>query len=357
MKYLSHFLILLSSISFLVIQCENEAEPTNEPGDPLLGIHPVSLQLTGSSMSDVITIYNRGGGQVQWNIASSPPWLTALPASGVVTADSARVFLTTEFEMLEYGEHDGIIKVQSNAGSADIAVTLHYSAPQLRIGTTILNLDRHYSFGDFIIENTGGGGLEWHITETPMWLDFEVLSDIVYGRAQAAVPFRVDFRKIEYGEYTDTVRVESNGGAADITTYLIYYREEEVYPGIGAANIELGNSYNRVKQILGNPDRNWYERPEKTVFIHFFIYEDLGLLFSVQNNSPVLYGTGPVGYIKVFAPYDGLTIEKRIGINSSLADVLAAYGTPTSIDGNLYNYDIGITFEIKDDLVTAMIIE
>lgn len=357
MKYLSHFIIMLSFIGLAVIQCENDAEPAPEPGDPLLGIHPTSLQLSGSSMLDVLTIYNRGGGKVKWSIVSLPSWLTALPASGVVTTDSSSVRLTTEYEMLEYGEHHGTIKVQSDAGSADIAVTLHYSAPQLRISTTILNLDRHYSFGEFIIENSGGGGLEWHITKMPIWLDFAVLSDIVYGRTQAAVPFRVDFRKIEYGEYEDTLRVESNGGAADMTTYLIYYREEEVYPGIGAANIELGNSYNRVKQILGNPARNWYERPEKTVFIHFFIYEDLGLLFSVQNNSPVLYGTGAVGYIKVFAPYDGLTIEKRIGISSSPADVLAAYGTPTLIEGNLYYYDIGITFEIENDLVTAMIIE
>jgi hypothetical protein len=243
---------------FTVIQCEKNTGPSNQ-ADPVLRAEPVSMQLTGSPMFDVITIYN-------------------------------------------------------------------------------------------------GGGVEWRITRSPTWLDFEVLSDIVYGRPQS-VPFRVDFREIEYSEYKDTVRVESNGGVENITTYLIYYREEEVYPGIGVANIQLGDAYNKVKKILGNPNRNWYERPAKTVFVHFFIYENIGLICSVQNDSPILYGSGAVGYIKVFAPYDGLTVEKKIGIGSSRADMLAAYGDPTSINGDLYFYDIGITFQVMDDVVAAMIIE
>lgn len=353
LKYIS-----LLFITFLIftITCENESEPSTQPGDPALAVSPASLQLTGSPMFDVITIYNQGGGVVSWNITASPLWLTVEPTSGTVTNDSVFVRLTTEFDALDYGDYQGNVTVQSNAGAADIVISLSYSPPELNLNTTLLNLDRHYSYGDLIIENVGGGGLEWKITDLPEWLEFDALSDIVYGRPQE-VPFRVNFADVAYGEYDDTVRIESNGGTAEILVYLTYFREEEVYPGVGAANIALGDAYNRVKKIWGNPDRNWYERPEKTVFIHYFIYNDLGLLFSVQNSSPVLYGTGPVGYIKLIPPYDGLTVEKRIGIGSTLAELLAAYGDPTSIDNKTYYYDIGIAFEIENDMVYAMIIE
>ncbi|MBN1466813.1 hypothetical protein JXA02_13750, partial [candidate division KSB1 bacterium] len=59
----------------------------------------------------------------------------------------------------------------------------------------------------------------------------------------------------------------------------------------------------------------------------------------------------------VFAPYDGLTVEKRIGIGSSRADMLSAYGDAQSVAGDMYFYDIGITFEVINDRVTGMIIE
>ncbi len=265
------------------------------------------------------------------------------------------VNLSTNFDALDYGDYSDVITITSNAGNADITVSLEYSAPALNVSTTVLNLDRHYSYGDLIIENVGGGGLAWEITRRPDWLDFEVLSDIVYRYPQA-VPFRVNIRNLDYGDYKDVIQIESNAGSETITTYMSYHREEEVFPGVGAANIELGYAYDRVRKVWGNPDKNWYVRPEKTVFFHYFIYVDLGLEFYVQNNSPVLYGNGPVGYIKVFAPYDGLTVEKQIGIGSSLAELQTAYGEPTSINGNFYNYDIGITFEVTDDQVSAMII-
>ncbi len=356
MKAFKVLVPLLCLAAFVFLQCENDAEPGEEPGDPSLGVSPTSLQLSGSPMFDVLMVYNNGYGEVQWSVSSAPTWLSVTPNSGKVTKDTLMLHLATDFDALEYGEYADVIKLSSNAGSAEITVNLTYTAPLLKVSTTILNLDRHYSYGDLIIENAGGGGLEWEITQKPVWLDFEILSDIVYGRPQA-VPFRVNLRSIEYGDYQDVVKLESTAGSETITTYLSYHREEEVFPGLGAANIELGYAYDRVKKILGNPDKNWYIRPSKTVFYHYFTYDDLGLEFYVQNNSPVLYGTGPVGYIKVFSPYDGLTVEKQIGIGSTRADLQAAYGAPTSIDGNLFYYDIGITFEVTDDLVSAMIIQ
>lgn len=356
MKATQFIFMLFVVLAFLFIQCENDAEPGSESSAPALGVSPTSLQLSGSPMHDVLMVFNTGDGDVQWSISAAPEWMTITPNSGTVSTDTMIVSLETDFDALEYGDYTDVVDITSNAGRAEITVALTYSEPVLKVGTTILNLDRHYSYGDLLIENDGGGRLEWEITQHPEWLEFEVLSDIVYGWPQA-VPFRVNLRNLDYGDYKELVKIESSAGSVDITTYMSYHREEEVYPGVGAANIELGYAYDRVRKILGNPDRNWYIRPEKAVFYHYFTYMDLGLEFFVQNDSPILFGSGQVGYIKVFAPYDGLTLEKQIGIGSTLAELQAAYGDPTSITDNQYYYDIGITFEMTDGLVSAMIIQ
>ena len=359
MKLLKRISILLMYfVIMLIASCDKKSvEPSIPAEDPILQVSATSMKLAGGPMFDVITIYGTGGGfNNQWRITSSPSWLSAQPMSGFFFTDSVQIRLTTIFDALEYGDYEDVIKVESTFGNAEIVVSLHYTPPQLELGTLVLNLDRHYSEGNFIIENSGGGGLEWVITESPNWLEFDSVIDTVYGPYQA-VPFRVKFETIGYGDYEADIKIESNGGNAQLKSYLSYFREEEVYPGVGAAAIELGYSYDRVKQIWGTPDRNWYERPEKTVFIHYFTYEKLGLLFSVQNSSLILYGSGAVGYIHLSAPYDGLTVEKRIGIGSSLADLLTAYGDPTTLADDLYYYDIGITFEVKSDAVAAMIIK
>ncbi len=50
MKASKLLVLLLFVFLFVFVQCENDAEPDSDPGDPSLGVDPASLELSGSPM-------------------------------------------------------------------------------------------------------------------------------------------------------------------------------------------------------------------------------------------------------------------------------------------------------------------
>lgn len=347
---------LIAGVAFLLGACGDDSSTGPEPlTDPVMAVNKVDMTLTGNPWWDNFMIINQGGGQLRWEIVEKPDWIDISDVVGRITDDTSRVNLTTRFDQLEYGEYNGSIKITSNGGELTLDVHLLYQAPELKVENSVINMDRHYRRSELLIMNQGGGELSWEITQAPDWLAFEFTEGKVYNRPEA-VPFSAQLRTLDYGEYECKVVIESNGGSYEINVFLIYEREVEVYPGVGAALIELGDTYTMVQNQWGKPDRNWYERPEKTLFIHHFEYFDIGLHMAVKTNSLILYGSGTVGFIELLPPYDGMTPE-LIGIGSSVDSLKAAYGEPTSVDQSYWYYDIGITFVIRSNKVDRMIIK
>ncbi len=350
--------IIILSVAVLILfaACSDDTSTGVDPvTDPIMAINKMDMSLTGNPWWDSFMIINQGGGQLQWEISQKPDWIDVSDLVGRISRDTSIVRLTTKFDMLDYGQYEGQVKIKSNGGELSIKLFLEYKAPELEIENSVINMDRHYRRSELMIINAGGGELSWTITEAPEWLSFEYEEGKVYTRPEN-VPFRAQLRSLNYGEYSDKIIIESNGGSKEINVFLIYEREVEVYPGIGAALIELGDSYTMVQNQWGKPDRNWYERPEKTLFIHHFEYFEIGLHMAVKTNSLILYGSGKVGYIELMPPYDGMTPE-LIGIGSSVNDLKAAYGEPTSVSGSQWYYDSGITFVIRSNKVDRMIIK
>ncbi len=349
-----HLLTFAAAVLLIAAACNKNPGSSIDNRGPVLSVSATDMQLSGSSRYDRILIANAGGGQLQWTVLEKPSWINLSELTGRVTQDTFALKLQTNFAVLEYGTYEGIIRITSNGGDAVITVRLIYKAPALGIDVPIINMDRHYTYSELEIRNLGGGELTWKIDKAPEWLKFEYTEGSVFDRPER-VPFRARLRILPYGQYEEDVRIVSNGGEHNIKVYLTYEREVEVFPGIGAANIDLGYTYTMVQNKLGKPDRNWYERPEKTVFIHHFTYDDYGLHFSVTTNSMILYGSGKVDYIEVYAPYDGLT-QEGIGIGSTTVELTKAYGQPLAKDGNKWLYQ-GITYVIQSNKVSGMIIK
>lgn len=347
--------VILSVILLAFTACNNDTGTGIDNRDPKLSVSANQMELSGSPRYDQIRIANAGGGQLKWNIVEKPDWMDLSDIVGRVTEDTFALKLTTNFGKLVYGSYEGVVKITSNGGDATVTVRLVYKAPSLGIDLPVINMDRHYNYSELEIRNIGGGELTWQISQAPEWLKFDYTEGSVFGRPEK-IPYRARLRTLDYGSYEETVQITSNGGEQKIKVYLTYEREVEVYSGIGAANIDLGYTYTMVQNKLGKPDKNWYERPEKTVFIHHFTYDDFGLHFSVTTNSMILYGSGKVTYIEVYAPYDGMTPE-LIGIGSSTTDLISAYGQPTTKNGNQWFYASGITYLITSNKISGMIIK
>ncbi len=346
--------IFLLGFTLLFLACDNPTASKKDV-DPKLAVNAEEMILTGTPRYDILRIANAGGGVLKWSITEWPNWIKLSSFSGAVIDDTLSVRLTTDFSQLTYGEYVGVIKITSNGGDAEVTVRLSYSPPALKVETPTLNFDRHYLYTSLILSNAGGGELKWQIESLPEWLQGTQLSGSVFGRPEG-VPLRARIKNLSYGSYEGQFRVTSNGGDATVKVYLNYEREVEIYPGVGAANISLGDSYTMVQNRLGTPDRNWYDRPQKTVFIHHFTYDELGLHFAVKTNSMILFGSGKVGYIEVHEPYDGMT-EEGLGIGSTAAEVIAFYGPPSQTAGAQWIYNSGIIFVMQNDRISAIIIK
>jgi hypothetical protein len=342
--------------AMLIIGCSDSGTGNDPANDPVLAVSQTELNLSGSPRWDRFDLMNSGGGQVEWIIEETPEWLEVSEKSGIglTSTDTTTIRITTHLEQLDYGVYNGEIKISSNAGSVTIVVNLEYRAPQLKLEPEIINMDRHYQFSELTLINEGGGELIWQIDYAPSWLEFSMDSGAVYSQP-AIVPYRARIDNIDYGQYSDKVIVTSNGGDYEINVYLSYEREVEVFAGIGAAGVELGDTYLMVEKLLGKPTHSGYQRPEKTVFIHNVNYDNIGVEFRIKNSSPILFGTGEVGYIRMTFPYDGLTPE-QIGLQSTSAELVAAVGEPLEKDGPEWIYE-GITYMIRNDRVAEMLIK
>ena len=117
-----------------------------------------------------------------------------------------------------------------------------------------------------------------------------------------------------------TISCDSDGGV------LSELKTAEIIPGVGVAGIKLGEYAEVVENNIqspyvvgsGNGSRHWRinsytEEP----------YEGLELWFISMDK----YGTGPLDYIDIQAPYSGKTIE-GIGIGTELSRVVELWGTP-----------------------------
>ncbi|RLD09353.1 hypothetical protein DRI50_12260 [candidate division KSB1 bacterium] len=320
----------------------------------MLNVDRTEINLTGNPFLDKILIINNGGGQLQWDIQEKPDWVDVSDLVGRITDDTATVRFSTKFDNLDYGVYSGMVKINSNGGVIEIKLTLDYKPPKLKVEKIVINMDRHYNRAELGIINEGGGELTWSIAEKPDWLSFQVEDGVVYSFPQY-VPFQINFNALDYGYYESAIKLDSNGGSVEIAVYFTYEREIEVYPGVGAAYVTLGESYSAVQKQWGTPDKNWYDRPEHTLFIHHFTYDEIGLHFAVKTNSLILYGSGKVGYIEVFPPYDGMT-EELLGIGSTVNELKAAKGDPLAINGGQWTYE-GIIFLIKNNMINGMIVK
>jgi hypothetical protein len=117
-----------------------------------------------------------------------------------------------------------------------------------------------------------------------------------------------------------------------------------VEPNAGVGKVQKGMNRDQVEAAIGKPER-------------------INGLFSFYSRRGMFVGFGNDGVmfnIKCTRPFAGVTKE-GIGIGSTRAELLAAYGNPSEEkhfkDGdNLWFAPIGISFDVENDKVTSFIV-
>jgi len=249
------------------------------------------------------------------------------------------------------------------------------TTPKLSLNTLSLSfsIDNDKTF--LLITNIGGGELSWEIVGKPEWIDISKLSGQLTNETDTVMV--TANTGLNIGDYSWEININSNGGTAVVNISLSIEAKIEIFPGIGAAKIKLGDTYgigaakiklgdtySVVEQFYGNPDRHlifelYDPNTGSYVYWHYLYYDSIKAVFEIFNHSSSFYESDIIISVKVEYPYDGLT-DKLIGIGSSLNDVVVAYGEPPEINTGYTNYykyqSLGIDFyyDEGDTLVTKI---
>lgn len=146
------------------------------PPEPSARVTPKALNFGDSAQVLNFTIFNEGGGTLEWTVeevsradGDSPwlpaeiPWLSATPTAGTTTTETDRIFLTANRTGQPVGTYtDSGIRVTSNGGTEIIPVSMTIAAT-LTVSPTIFTLSGTATETSFSILNSGTQPASWNV--------------------------------------------------------------------------------------------------------------------------------------------------------------------------------------------------
>ncbi|MBN1997681.1 hypothetical protein JW935_09025 [candidate division KSB1 bacterium] len=349
-------ILALAGFLMLVLSCSEESEkpPVSVLQPAEIHVSRTDFELTGNTAYDKVSISNSGTEPLTWQITDKPAWLLISKTSGEITHRPDTLILDIDWDLVAEEKVSGVVKFESNGGSFEMLIQYDNSSPTLFVWLPIIYLSRNRLDTDISIYNRGGKELNWEVISTPNWVSVSQSAGTT-RIAPTPVTLVADLSQLNYGIYQDEITFQSNGGFATVQVNLVFEREIEVFPGMGAAKIDIGRNYGTIKKVHGAPEILQFDKISKDYYRLRAQYVDKGLTFKFAISSTLVSkpDSKQTNYIYLQAPYDGLT-EQMIGIGSSLTDVTNAYGEPQEIiDETIYVYTSGVAFHFDSVLETV----
>ncbi|NOT95058.1 MAG: choice-of-anchor D domain-containing protein [Nitrospira sp.] len=228
---------------------------TAAPVPPAIGVSPISLSFTAQQgganpATQALAISNTGGGTLTWTASDDAAWLSVSPASGTGNGPAT---VTAILGTLATGTHTGTITLSATgASSVSIPVSLTVTAAPVppAIGASPTSLTFAATQGGanpanqtLTISNTGGGTLNWSVSDSAAWLTASPTS----GAGNGSVTLTVATGTLTAGSHTGTVTIAATG-ATSVTIPVTF--AVTAPPAIGMSPSSLSFT---AQQGGGNP--------------------------------------------------------------------------------------------------------
>jgi hypothetical protein len=131
---------------------------------------PATLNFGSDETSQEISIINRSLGTSAWTVKTGQIWISLQPDSGSTSTEIDTVTVRVDRKKLSPGVHKGQVVVTStNVDCADTA-TVTVAVPKLAVSSDSLEFFSSTTTLTFNITNTGGGILNWTLSDDQPWL-------------------------------------------------------------------------------------------------------------------------------------------------------------------------------------------
>lgn len=206
-------------------QIEVEVNKTKEVNfqlmkdEPVLSITPTQINFGITNIEENVSITNIGTGSLIWSTSESLDWLSVSPSSGSVDADNpTNTTVSVTRSGLSQGSYEGEVVFTSNGGDDTVKVQM-VVVPSLVVSGSSLNFGAELTSLSFTISNSGGGILDWTITEQLSWLIVSPTSGTTEVEDDV-ISVLVDRTGVAAGDYSGNITVASSGGSANISVLM-----------------------------------------------------------------------------------------------------------------------------------------
>ncbi|HUP01560.1 MAG TPA: hypothetical protein VM737_08585 [Gemmatimonadota bacterium] len=197
------------------------AVTAEKPDLPLARVEPAALNLGADDSSAAVTVFNAGGAPLTWSMAGNS-WIVIAPAQGTVGPGGAvDVALAPDRSRLSDGNHQGSVTLSSNGGQATISLAVTVaSLADLRIAPATLSYGLDGTSRTLLISNAGGRQLLWSAAADDPWLAPSAASGTVPPHQTRSLDLTVARNGLPPGEHRTTLRLDSNGGPAEVAVRI-----------------------------------------------------------------------------------------------------------------------------------------
>ena len=171
-------------------------------------------------------------------------------------AESVKIKIEADTSLVEPGEYNGTININSNGGDAEIPVTIKVVSAKLEVEPESLD------FGDvvisdtqdnirkvIIIKNYGNKTLEGSIASNVDWLEVEQTSFSIVEKGSLEVGVVVDLKLLEPGKsYAGVIDIKSNGGDKSVPVKIKYLEAPPILSIFSKDSKELKNISATLKE-------------------------------------------------------------------------------------------------------------
>ena len=231
----------------LYVEAENEEAET--------------LDFGNQTTNKVLTIQNRGTGQLIWSIGvPGEDWLQVSPLKGVTQEVGSSVNITVNRDGLKLDPAPATLIIDSDdGGTKEIRVILQVDPnPEISVSTTELDFGKDRESWDFLIRNAGTGRLEWKIAVPENWATVTPTEGLTQD-TPTSVNVRIDREAVTVPrKYQQDTVITSNGGTAKLTLLMEILPRPKLKVSIN--RIDFGLQSNQQVLLIensGTGDLNW----------------------------------------------------------------------------------------------------
>jgi len=357
-------------VDWLSNQTPSPSSNSLPPGSPTISLDPTKLNFSvacgGSTTAQTFAISNSGCSTLNWTVSDNAGWLSCNPGSG---SGSGVVTVSVNAAGLTAGTYNAVISVSdANASNSpqtvSVTLTVSDAAPTIMLNPTNLSFNMTCNGAPqsktFSIGNSGGGNLNWTVSDNADWLTCSPGS----GSGSGVITVSVDPAGLTAGTYNAAITVSSsNASNSPQTVSVTLTLSGECKPKIqlnrthfsfGAA----GETVTCIPQAFlidnsGAGTLNWTVTCD-VAWLDYSPTSGIGagkVILSLNSSSkalPMGVHTGTVTVSDVNASNSPQTISLTLIVHNSDEPPFGEFATPT--DGSTVFSSIPVTGWILDDV-------